>query len=300
MKQLFTLIVLLISGTIVAQNEQLVFTPISTNAVSVAAASEDISGVVNAPDHVTLNGKEYAVTLVASGAFSGCLQLEEVVLPEGIQKIDGYAFWNSGIKRMTVPASTTSITDNPFGYCKRLQSFNLAEGNKVFYMAGDALIANYSTPCLIYYREGGAAELTIPEEVGVIGAFAFACNSGLKRVNIPQTIQVVSKYAFAWCYDLEEVIWESTATNIPMCCFAKCDALHKFTIRNGNPIGIEWGAFDSAYSNATLYVPTGSAKFYRAAEGWKNFEHIEEINMPGVDINENKYLSRSSDGTRLC
>lgn len=295
MKQLLILASLFMSGAIAAQDDQLVFTPTSTKTASVAAASEDITGVIHVPSNVTLNGKDYAVTTVASNAFKGCLQLEEVVLPEGIEKIEYDAFWNSGIMRMTIPATTTSIADNPFGNCKRLLSFTLAEGNKNYYMSGDALIGRYSKPCLVYYREGGAADFTIPEEVGVIGPFAFACNSSLKSVRIPKTVQEVGKYAFSWCYNLEEVVWESTATNIPQYCFSNCDALRKFTMCNGNPISIEWGVFDSAYRNAVLYVPTGSAKYYQVAEGWKDFEHIVEIDMPDVEVRENKYLSLNDD-----
>ena len=55
--------------------------------------SEDYSGRVVIPESVTNNGIESKVVGIAYGAFSGCVNLTEVVIPNSVTIIDGDAFY---------------------------------------------------------------------------------------------------------------------------------------------------------------------------------------------------------------
>ena len=70
--------------------------------------------------------------------FYQCRQLITIRLPEGITKIGGTAFANSGLKEITIPDNVTTVGGDAFAYCGQLNSVvigskvkNLSQG--VFY-----------------------------------------------------------------------------------------------------------------------------------------------------------------------
>lgn len=318
-RQIIFILSLFITGAAMAQESLFKFTPTGESTASVAAASRDISGVVTVPAKTIINGKEYTVTSVADDGFERCAQLEEVVLPEGIWELCNYAFYFSGIKRMTIPASTARIGYGVFTGCQSLETFEVAEGNSYYYDTNGILMGStnrYVATCIVAVpAKLNIVDFTIPDNVGMIDMMAFSYNKSLKRIVIPSSVTRVNDLAFNMCENLKQVVWNASTTNIAYGCFMGCSALEQFTIpetvkniesaafyacpalrtitiRNGNPIGVVNGSFgDEVFENATLYVPTGSAKYYRAANVWKNFKHIEEIHMPGVEVPENHYAA---------
>jgi len=54
-------------------------------------------------------------------AFESCTSLEEAVIPSGVKKIDGLAFWGSGVKRVVIKHGVEVIEENAFGKCPDLQ-----------------------------------------------------------------------------------------------------------------------------------------------------------------------------------
>ena len=316
-KNLVVLLSLFIVGAASAQESRLEFTPTGESTASVAAASTDISGVVVIPETAIINGKEYTVTSVAQSGFSRCSQLEEVVFHEKIWEIDHDAFWGSGIKRITIPASTTKIGYSVFDYCLSLESIKVAEGNPVYFTIDGILMGNtvrYADNCMIAAPANlEMKEYVVPKEIGSIAEHAFSYHKFLERLVIPPTVSTISYEAFYGCENLKEVEWQASAPTIPRGCFADCNSMTSFvipesvkhidinalpaslrsvTIRNGNPIGIEDNSFrNEVYENATLFVPRGSAKMYRSAAVWKKFKHIEEVDMPGIEVQENHYAA---------
>lgn len=305
-----------------AQESLLKFTPTGESTASVAAASRDISGIVMVPEKTIINGKEYAVTSVAEDGFEYCVQLEDVVLPEGIWEIGNNAFYFSGIKRITIPASTTMIDFFALAGCPSLESIKVSEGNSVFYLSNGILMGNtngYIDNCIVAVPPLLSIEdYTIPNEIGLISAGAFCMNKSLKKITIPSSVKTINQHAFCSCENLKEVVWQTPSKVIPICCFQDCISLTSFvipetvtkieqqafwgcnslrsiTIRKGSPIGIHRYSFGNnnsiIFDNATLYVPTGSAKYYHATDIWKNFKHIVEVEMPGIEVPENHYIA---------
>ena len=61
------------------------------------------------------------VKTLFEGAFFRTSKLEEVILPEGLQRIECRAFLETDVKRVTVPSSVSSISEKAFWGCPRLE-----------------------------------------------------------------------------------------------------------------------------------------------------------------------------------
>lgn len=59
---------------------------------AVINVESNISGGVAVPGMITVDGREYTVTLIASGAFSDCRGLTKVTIPESVESIGEYEF----------------------------------------------------------------------------------------------------------------------------------------------------------------------------------------------------------------
>lgn len=63
--------------------------------------------------------------------------------------------------------------------------------------------------------------------------------------------------------------------------FYSCTSLTEIYAMAETPVSIEYSIF-SNYS-ATLYVPIGAKEAYQAADYWKEFTNIVEIDFTGID-----------------
>ncbi len=80
-------------SNLVIENSGLLFSKNSSTTLKLIANDEHpYSGDIIVPENTNFNGKEMAVTEIASAAFSGCSELTRVVLPSSIDKIGENAF----------------------------------------------------------------------------------------------------------------------------------------------------------------------------------------------------------------
>lgn len=61
------------------------------------------SGDVVVPSAVEHNGEKFAVTTVERYAFTNCVDLKSVKLPETISVINDYAFYGCGVVNVNIP-----------------------------------------------------------------------------------------------------------------------------------------------------------------------------------------------------
>lgn len=64
---------------------------------------------------------EDGVEVVGDGIFDGCINLKEVRLSETTTRIDAYAFFNTGIEKITIPKSVTNFHIGTFYGCDQLE-----------------------------------------------------------------------------------------------------------------------------------------------------------------------------------
>lgn len=178
---------------------------------------------------------------------------------------------------------------------------------------GKSVTVTYESANGYYNYSNLSGDITIPESVSYdgiaykvtsIGGYAFSGCSGLTSVTIGNSVTTIGQSAFYYCSGLTNVTIGNSVTSIGGTAFAGCsnltkvllptsieslgDYLFSSTLRDlfvhwEDPITISEGVFSYCYKNTILHVPKGSAKYYQARQGWKNFETIwEDAETDGV------------------
>lgn len=202
---------------------------------------------------------------IGNQSFDGAVNLEKLVLPEGLQYIgseeDGSysskgVFWRTGLKELMIPKSVIHIQEGAFRYCSALQKIAVEEGNLVYDSRNDcnAVIRTNENKLIIT-----CLKTTIPDTVTGIGNYAYSEEIGeaYKYISIPSQITEIDKNAFdIWKYTTttwQENGYHSSSTYSNNITFAW----------NGNTYDYESAfreAFEKAHPQATATpsVPTSS------------------------------------------
>ena len=101
-------------------------------------------------------------------------------------------------------------------------------------------------------------------------------------INIPASVKEIGINAFSACTDLTSITIPSGITSIGTAAFSDCTNLTSVYSYASNPAKFSFGFSDNSYSDATLYVPTGTKEAYQSKESWKNFVNIVEFDATAV------------------
>lgn len=220
------------------------------------------------------------VTKIGYGAFdySG---LTNITLPDGLNSIGQYAFQNcSSLNSVAIPSTLSTIGYCAFTFDNALTSFQVAGDNNNF-SSMDGVLFDHDQKKLLCYPGGKGQFYQIPDGVTVVDTAAFEGLNIIQHVNIPASVTTLSQEAFYWCPNLNSIEIPSTVTSIGGYAFYNCFNLRSINANSGIPVDLS--ASDSVFkyvdkNNCTLNVPAGSKALYQAANQWKDFVNIMEMN----------------------
>lgn len=186
---------------------------------------------------------------IAASAFSRCVGLSAITLPETLTTIGDEVFYRcTGLTKLTLPNSVTSIGESFVYRSSALKSVTLGSGMNT---VGESM----------FYYANGLESIDVPEGYTSIGYEAFASCSALKSVTLPSTIGAIAAEAFYGC-----------------------SALESFTIKVAAPIAITADVFEDVDLNTcVLNVPEEGVEAYKADAQWGKFKNINGIMPSGVN-----------------
>ena len=172
----------------------------------------------------------YPVTEISADVFCWANGLQELQIPEGVERLDGHAFSCESLRSVTLPASLTQVDGAPFADCDALVSVEVAAGNPVYHSAGNCLIETEtgvlvagcaasvipddgSVTAIGKYAFMWLRELTyleIPEGVTEIGYCAFQQSVWLEEIRLPASLERIGQNAFRFCHRLKTVRYDGT------------------------------------------------------------------------------------------
>lgn len=154
-------------------------------------------------------------------AFSG-MNLQNVVIPDTITTILGYAFQNCDlITSMTIPANVSSIKSTIFNRCDNLTSLTVDPENETYYSVDNCIIEKGTQKLMCV-----ASEFVLPEDGTITTMMGWTFdNQQFTELVIPEGMTMIGQRAFQNCDKLVEITIPDTVISIESGAFTFCDSL---------------------------------------------------------------------------
>ena len=151
-----------------------------SHSVYVGSASDNLSGAVEIPSEVSIEGRKYNV--VGINSFQGCKQMTSIVIPSSVMTIGG-----GGI----------------FSGSDSLESIVIDKSNKFLDSRDDCNSIIFTEKNILV---AGCKKTIIPDSVMSIYDLAFQDCHSMKTLYIPSNILSIGEDAFEGCTGLESII----------------------------------------------------------------------------------------------
>jgi len=167
------------------------------------------------------------LTNIGTGAFYGCSDLSTITIPNTVKSISHYAFaYCNSLQSLTIPSSVSSIGSGVTAFCYNLESVIVDSGNSVYDSREEcnAVIETLSNTLIF-----GCNNTTFPNTLSCIGNSSL-CGTTLTSVTIPNNVRIIGNYAFSYCLGLTNVSIPDSLISIGAYAFANCSSLSSVNI----------------------------------------------------------------------
>lgn len=215
--------------------------------------------------------------------------LEEVILPNTIKEIGGYAFSNlSALRKVNMPESVEQIGESAFSECSSLQKIDLSSLSHLKEIRSNAFSSSSCVP----------AKLELPEGLETISGSAFS-GTGVTSVDFSNTsLYNIAYNAFSECPIIGTLSFPATLRSIGNSAFASAK-VSSITLRSTEMV--RWDGADVFKSvdktKCKVYVPKGLKDTYKADTYWSPFgNNIVEYGQMITVTTNNEYGGRVEGG----
>jgi len=154
-------------------------------------------GIVNIPK--TIDGIQ-----VTGLRGLGYEEITEIILPEGLEFIEGYALDGTGIRSIFIPASVKEVCDESFLGALYLEEIIVDEDNK-YYSSIDGCLYSKDATTLIRVPSGFNQDtFEIPDSVKNLDTYALE-DCLIRTIVLSKNVQNFSHDHYYWCNELEYV-----------------------------------------------------------------------------------------------
>ncbi len=154
-----------------------------------------------------------------------------IVIPEGVTRIDSFCFDGFGFLRtVELPSTLAAISEYAFSECKRLRGVELPESLKIIKQGAFSQCAKLTIvkiPKGIPEIEDNTFQfcrslqvIEVPSSVSSIGSGAFSGCESLRKLFLPESVKFIDENAFAYCPALTIRCYENSY-------------VHKYCLTNG-------------------------------------------------------------------
>ena len=225
---------------------------------------------------------------IPESCFELCRVFDNIKLP-AIKEIASRAFYNSSLRLIDIPKSTTTIADDAFRLCNKLEEITVDYNNTNFIVHNDALYTYDKTKLLVYPAACSRTEFSISSETTTINPYAFAEAVNLTKIDLTAAnISEIGGYTFMNCSSLKTFLTFDNGTigvkKIGVKAFFGCKALTSF---DGGTSILEIG--ESAFydcinlTSVNLIECTSLTKI--DAEAFYNCNKLDTLTLPGsIDV----------------
>lgn len=254
-----------------------------------------VTGMGTCTDTVVYIPKTYengAVTTIGARAFAGCGKVERIVLPDTITEIGDRAFYNSGIKEFTIPASVKTLGSQIFFQADNLDTvyYNSNYANQTTSIFGATAVKKVvfggtKVPDDVCQGAAELTEVALGDSITEIGRRAFEDCTSLYQVNIPGNVGSIGDGAFKNCTSLATVVIPDSVSAINAQTFEGCSALSSVTIPD-SVIRINSRAFAGCGNLSVVAIPVSITNI--GEEAFRDCMLLQSIEFQGMQIQWDK------------
>ncbi len=151
--------------------------------------------------------------------YIGDSTITKVIIPEGVEKINAYAFANlTALEEVVLPSTLQFIEYGAFYGCTSLKTISFSSENNV-----KIINQNAFENCAL------SGTLEFPQ-IYTISDYAFAGNKNIEEIILGEKLLSVGQYAFAACEKLATVTINTDSVKYGAYAFTGCDALTEFYV----------------------------------------------------------------------
>ena len=204
---------------------------------------------------------------IGAGAFSGCEQLESIIITEDITTYGAYAFYGcTNLKNFDIPETVTTIGAHCFDGCNNWEATRIPSGLTA--------IPDYA------FNECNKISLsTLPSGLTAIGSHGFNNCTAIKLASLPATLASLGDACFKGCANITLSELPETLTTLPAECFSGCTKVTFSELPSGMtdiPDGVYEGCTLVTFSNFI----DGTTKI--GANAFKNCANVEFTELPST------------------
>lgn len=197
--------------------------------------------------------------------------IKEVVVGSDVLSIPKYAFGHcNSLKKVVIGENVSIISELSFVSCKALEEFIWGTSLKEIQPQA--------------FWGCGLKNIEFPSSLNSVGEYAFYDCFYLESISTGEGLKQIDKNAFQNCLSLESVTFGKNVANIASYAFLNCPKIKTIYSYSETPPVLGATFETDTYTDATLYVPTGTLALYQKAIGWKNFWNIKDSLMSAIDI----------------
>ena len=234
--------------------------------------------------------------------------ITEVKIPEGIQKINAWAFSSYGdLETVTILDGVTSIGRRCFVSCDKLKQIALpstlktiGEGSFLWCNSLEAISIPEGVTRIedqLFHGCESLVDVTLFEGLESIGAWAFADCEKLETINIPQGVKSIGELAFYNCEMLPGMCLPDGLETIAVGVFNGCTRLSNINIPE-TVREIKDEAFYGCSSLTELYLPCNLTELRNGT--FENCTNLEKIHIPdGIQLLEYEGESIFTNSTKV-
>lgn len=141
-------------------------------------------------------------------------ELTELTIPDEITSIPAFTFYNFGnLTSVTIPNTVTGIGESAFSGCRNLKTVSY-NGNITGWCSINGLnnLMGSIADATLFINGSKLTELTVPDGLTDIPAYAFRNCGNLTSLTIPDSLKNIGNYAFSGCNNLKTVSYNGNIT----------------------------------------------------------------------------------------
>ncbi len=216
-----------------------------------------------------------SITVLDEACLRDCINLSSITLPGALTTISDYAFYNTGLKVLSLPQSMTAIGICAFSCCSELTAVTLPDsvtilGGSAFYNCRNlktiALSKSLNTlESNLFYNCKSLTALSLPQGLTSIGDSAFYGCTALNTLTLPATVKTIEDSAFRSA-GLESMTLPESVSLMGDYVFYNCDGLTSLTLSPNAPALGAFTFYDCDNLTAVALpegiITIGNAAFY--------------------------------------